>query len=155
MPAPSRPRRAIRIGLLGVGLSLIAIQFVPVRRESGLGAGDPETSREVKWVLRRACYDCHSLETRWPIWGYVAPISWQVVRDVNRARAALNFSDWAAYPYDVRVARRASVAPITAAHRMPLWYYVTLHPDSKLSSQDQALLQEWSRTAIQEPVRPR
>lgn len=146
-------RRSVKFTLFGATLILAAVQLVPVRRENGIGTGDPETSREVKWVLRRACYDCHSLETRWPIWGYVAPLSWQVVRDVERARAALNFSEWASYPRDLRVVKRAAVAPLTATHRMPLWYYVTLHPDAKLSAQDQALLTEWSRAAMSEPAR--
>ena len=57
----------------------------------------PNAPRDVQWILRRACYDCHSTETRWPIWAYVAPLSWQVVGDVERARSVLNFSDWAAY----------------------------------------------------------
>jgi hypothetical protein len=108
------------------------------------------TSREVKWVLRRACYDCHSTETRWPIWAYVAPMSWFVVRDVNRARVKLNFSDWQTYDADQRVALRAHVGPITATHRMPLWYYVTLHPDARLTPGESAALLEWSRQASEE-----
>lgn len=71
----------------------IGIQFVPVRRTNRLGAGDPSAPRNVQWILRRTCYDCHSTETRWPVWAYVAPMSWKVVDDVNRARLFLNFSD--------------------------------------------------------------
>ncbi len=132
-------------------LVLVAIQFVPLRRTSRLGAGDPESSREVQWILRRACYDCHSTETRWPIWAYVAPMSWLVVRDVDRAREILNFSDWAAYSYGRRVALRTIVGPVTAGHRMPLWYYLTLHPDARLSDRDLATLEAWSSDAAAEP----
>jgi len=107
----------------------------------------------VQWVLRRACYDCHSTETRWPIWAYVAPMSWRVVADVDRARERLNFSDWTAYDRDRRVALRALLGPLTATHRMPLWYYVTLHPDARLSEADVVLLQAWSREASTEVVR--
>ena len=41
-----------------------------------------------------------------------------------------------------------------APHRMPLWYYVTLHPDARLSEADRALLQAWSRGASAEAVMP-
>ena len=35
---------------------------------------------------------------------------------------------------------------------MPLWYYVTLHPDAKLSPEDLMLLSSWSRAAaVDEP----
>ena len=107
----------------------------------------------MRWILRRACYDCHSTETRWPVWAYVAPVSWQVVADVERARAHLNFSDWAAYDRDRRIGLRALIAAVTVTHRMPLWYYVTLHPDAKLSREEMAALAAWSEHASDEPAR--
>lgn len=145
-------KRNPKIAALALGIAFVAIQFVPAHRTNRLGTGDPDAPRDVQWVLRRACYDCHSTETRWPIWAYVAPISWRVVADVDRARERLNFSDWTAYPRDRRVALRAMSGPLTATHRMPLWYYVTLHPDARLSEADVALLQVWSGGAATEPV---
>jgi hypothetical protein len=140
-------KRNAKIAALIVGVAFVAIQFVPAHRTNRLGAGDPDAPRDVQWVLRRACYDCHSTETRWPIWAYVAPMSWRVVADVDRARRRLNFSEWTTYERDRRVALRALSGPLTATHRMPLWYYVTLHPDARLSEADVALLQAWSRGA--------
>ena len=144
-------KRRVKIAALILGVVFVAIQFVPVQRTNRLGAGDPDAPRDVTWVLRRACYDCHSTETRWPIWAYVAPMSWRVVADVDRARERLNFSDWTAYDRDRRVGLRALSGPLTATHRMPLWYYITLHPDARLSEADVALLQAWSRGASTEP----
>ncbi|MBI1797462.1 MAG: heme-binding domain-containing protein [Candidatus Eisenbacteria bacterium] len=125
-------------------VAFIAIQFVPVLRENRLGSGDPDASREVRWILRRACYDCHSTETRWPIWAYVAPVSWQVVQDVDRARAVLNFSEWVTYPPDHQRFLRPLIGSVTAGHRMPLWYYLTLHPDARLNGADLATLRAWA-----------
>ncbi len=138
----------------------IALQFVPVERTNPLGAGGPNVSVELQWTLRRSCYDCHSNETRWPIWAYLAPISWMVVDDVDAARKILNFSDWAAYEPGVRVALRSMVGPTTAIHRMPLWYYVSLHPDSRLSQSELEALAAWAGSAPEEadipalPARP-
>ena len=146
-----RVKRYATMAALLSGVVLLTMQFVPVTRTNRLGAGDPDAPREVQWLLRRACYDCHSTETRWPIWAYVAPVSWLVVRDVNRAREILNFSDWAAYSYGRRVGLRTMVGPVTAGHRMPLWYYLTLHPDARLSDRDLATLGGWSRDAAAEP----
>ncbi len=136
-------------GLVGI-LALVAVQFVPIERTNRLGAGDPNAPRDVQWILRRACYDCHSTETRWPIWTYIAPFSWQVVGDVERARNVLNFSDWAAYDRSRRVSLRSMIGPVTTGHRMPLWYYLTLHPDAHLSETDLAALGEWSDGATTE-----
>lgn len=143
-------KRPVKIALGALAAGFIAIQFVPAHRTNRLGAGDPDAPRDVMWILRRTCYDCHSTETRWPIWAYVAPMSWRVVSDVDRARERLNFSDWAALSPSQRIAHRAHVGPITAAHRMPLWYYVTLHPDGRLTDADRAALQQWSAGAAAE-----
>ena len=143
-------KRNTKIAALLVGVVVVAIQFVPAHRTNRLGTGDPDAPRDVQWVLRRACYDCHSTETRWPIWAYVAPMSWRVVADVDRARQRLNFSDWRTYDRDRRVALRALSGPLTATHRMPLWYYVTLHPDARLSEAEETLLQAWSGGASTE-----
>ena len=149
-----RVKRYASIVTLLLALVLVAMQFVPVRRTSRLGAGDPDAPREVQWILRRACYDCHSGETRWPIWAYVAPSSWLVVRDVDRARDILNFSEWAEYDATRRIVLRTMIGPVTDSHRMPLWYYLTLHPDSRLSDADLAALDAWSAGAAGESVAP-
>ncbi len=139
-------RRLRWAGILLAGV-FVAVQLVPVERTNRLGAGDPDAPRDAQWILRRACYDCHSNETRWPLWAYIAPFSWQVVGDVDRARDVLNFSEWASYTPARRAALRSMIQPVTASHRMPLWYYLTLHPDAQLSEQDLAALAAWSRGA--------
>ena len=137
-------RRALRILGSAILLAGIAIQFVPVERTNRLGSGDPAAPREVMWILRRGCYDCHSNETRWPIWAYVAPVSWRVVADVEKARSVLNFSDWATHTPQNRAALRLMVSSATSAHRMPAWYYVSLHPDARLSDSDLVALRRWA-----------
>ncbi len=143
-------RRYIAAGLVVLAIGFVGIQFVPVERTNPMGVGDPDASREVQWILRRACYDCHSNETRWPLWAYVAPMSWQVVDDVERAREILNFSEWRAYAPQLRVSLRSLVSPVVAMHRMPVWYYLTLHPDARLSDGNRAILRIWSEGAAQE-----
>ena len=67
--------------------------------------------------------------------------------DVDWARDVLNISEWASYTPVRRAALRSIIQPVTASHRMPLWYYLTLHPDARLSEQDLAALGAWSRGA--------
>ncbi len=141
--------RARKYAIVTAGVllaALVAIQFIPAHRTNRLGTGDPQAPREVQWILRRACYDCHSTETRWPIWAYVAPISWQVVADVEKARKMVNFSDWASYSPEEQTALKHTISFSTTTHRMPTWYYVTLHPDAKLTPADFAALTTWART---------
>jgi Haem-binding domain len=53
-------RKWIALSGLAVIAVLVAIQFVPVTTANPPVESDIPTSLDVKVVLRRACYDCHS-----------------------------------------------------------------------------------------------
>jgi hypothetical protein len=46
---------------------------------------------QVKAILQRACYDCHSNQTRLAWFDQPVPAYWLVVRDVKAGRKVLNF----------------------------------------------------------------
>jgi Haem-binding domain len=54
---------------------LLAIQLIPADTTNPPADSDIPTSPEVKAILRRAYYDCHSNETQWPWYSRIAPIS--------------------------------------------------------------------------------
>ena len=64
--------------LFAINLLFLTIQLIPVER------GNPPVVREPKWdsvqtraYAKRACFDCHSNETQWPWYAYLAPLSWR------------------------------------------------------------------------------
>ena len=66
-----------RVGLVLAALLVLA-QLVPVARTNPPATTELTAPLEVDGLLQRACYDCHSNETRWPWYAYVAPASWLV-----------------------------------------------------------------------------
>jgi hypothetical protein len=68
--------RVLKWSIITVGVLLVAIQLVPVDRTNPPVEEEAPASPEVRAVLRRACYDCHSNETVWPWYSRVAPMSW-------------------------------------------------------------------------------
>lgn len=70
-----------RVGIILL-VALIVIQFVPIERTNPPVESDVPMSPELKAVLRHACYDCHSNETRWPWYSRIVPVSWLIVNDV-------------------------------------------------------------------------
>jgi mono/diheme cytochrome c family protein len=90
-------------------------------------------SPETKALFDRACADCHSHETRWPWYSYVAPISWYVIHDVEEAREHFNVSS-----RDLGDADEA--AEEVEKGKMPLDEYVKLHSEAKLSDAERAAL---------------
>jgi hypothetical protein len=97
----------------------------------------PWPSAEVERLARTACYDCHSNETEWPVYTYVAPMSWLVRYDIDRGRAALNFSHWGAAGEDAHDA-----ADRVENGSMPPDRYLRLHPDARLSDRERQTLVE-------------
>lgn len=99
---------------------------------------------EIVTLLRAACYDCHSHETRWPWYSRISPISWWVVDHVKDGRKHLNFSDW---PHDrpkrARTHWRSSYDEVEAGD-MPLASYTWLHPESRLSTGQRQALLDWA-----------
>src|SRR5260221_13711084 len=93
--ASTRPRR--RRYLLGVLALLVAMQLVPYARAHTNPASVQEPawdSPDTRELVRAACFDCHSNQTVWPAYSYVAPSSWLVQWDVDQGRSHLNFTEW-------------------------------------------------------------
>jgi hypothetical protein len=134
----------VRRVLLGVVLVLAAIQFVPVNRSNPPGETEIPAPENVRAVLRRACYDCHSNETFWPWYSRVAPVSWLVARDVREGRKELNFSTWNRYETKARSKKLKEAREEVAEGEMPPWFYVAIHRDAVLSAGDVALLNAWA-----------
>ncbi len=146
MVAMGRIKRVAKWAGALLSFALVAIQFVPVERTNPPVESEVPASPEARAVLRRACYDCHSNETVWPWYSRIAPVSWLVADDVHEGREELNFSTWN---------RRSPKAQAKALHEcweeveegeMPLWFYVPLHPEARLSPQDMAVLKSWSQS---------
>jgi hypothetical protein len=96
-------------------------------------------------MLKNSCYNCHSSETKWPWYSYVAPVSWLMASDVNAARASLNFSDW---PQDDprRVRKRwRHIADAVQDGEMPLPKYARIHREARLDDQQRAELVKWAQ----------
>lgn len=138
-------RRWIAVSGLSVLAVLIVIQFIPVDTSNPPVTADIPSSPEVKAVLRRACYDCHSNETRWPWYSRVAPASWLTARDVREGRAELNFSAWNEYSTQQRVKKIKESWEEVAEGEMPPWFYLPAHRDARLSAEDRVLLRDWAR----------
>ncbi len=122
----------------------------PVTAKQTLAA-NVRISPRAESVLRRACMNCHSNETRWPVYSHVAPFSWVVARDVERARKVMNFSEWS-----IQAGKRPGMAASFLAAscsdmqigRMPSRMYLLAHPEAKLTREDINEFCGWTREEI-------
>ena len=127
-------------------VALMALQLVPYGRDHT----NPPTRQEPAWdspatraLARRACFDCHSHETEWPIYAHIAPASWLIERNVAEGRKALNFSDWRGDTH----ASREVVEEVTEGEMPPVAYRL-MHGHARLSSAEQARLANGFRLTL-------
>jgi hypothetical protein len=102
---------------------------------------------DVTRALARACNDCHSNQTNWRWYTYVAPISWLTVGHVNQGRAELNFSTWGTYGARMRETRLRAICQLSRDGAMPLPSYVLVHPHAQLSPDEISSICEWTAKA--------
>ena len=93
------------------------------------------TANGVADVVNRSCRDCHTNTTVWPSSASIAPLSWLMKYAVTKGRAAVNFSDWAAYsPDQQRLLLALSCDDVTSG-KMPS-LYTLVRPETRLSARD-------------------
>ena len=141
-------RKAVKWGAIGLAAAFVAIQFVPVE---GVGENPDETFAldappEVEAILRKACFDCHSNETRWPWYSRIAPVSWLLAKDTREGRSILNFSEWGVYDAEMMDYDKESSWEQIEAGEMPPWFYYPTHLDALLSDEETEALKTWLLT---------
>lgn len=122
------------------------IQFIPIdRTNKPIDAkinfvSVQKTPTNVQEVLSKACYDCHSNETVYPKYAYVAPISWSIKHHINEGREHLNFSEWGNYNSDLKKSMLENSSKSIKNYSMPFPGYVAQHPEANLTKAERVLL---------------
>jgi hypothetical protein len=95
-------------------------------------------SPDTRSLAERACFDCHSNETKWPWYSYVFPMSEVIRGDVEKGREVLNFSEWEAGR--ANEAATEQIVDTISKDQMPLPYYLILHPEAQLTDVEKGQL---------------
>ncbi|HEY0193685.1 MAG TPA: heme-binding domain-containing protein [Kofleriaceae bacterium] len=127
-------RRLLKVWLWGLAIMAGVfglMQAIPYGRTHE----NPPAIQEPAWdsprtreLAVRACFNCHSNQTRWPWYANVAPMSWVVVFDVDAARSVINFSEWNR-PYEMAAYSSQSIM----TGNMPTLKYRMAHPEADLT----------------------
>ena len=138
-----------RLGVATVFL-LLATQFIPLNRSNP--SVDPSQTiyaplpvpAEVKDVFERSCKNCHSDETAWPWYSYVAPVSWVVAHDVHQARKMMNLSEWGSYSAKRKEDRLAEICEQVTNGDMPDRKYAIFHRGARLTPEEREAVCQWT-----------
>jgi len=121
----------------------VAVQFIRPRISHPPVTAELQVPEDVRAILKRSCYNCHSNETRLSWFDQPVPVYWMVARDVRRARRRLNFSEMGKLPAAQQRGALFEAVNQVRLGAMPLPSYRMAHPESVITAEKLAVLEKY------------
>ena len=99
----------------------------------------------IQHLLKSACYDCHSNESKYPWYTNIAPISWWVKDHINEGRDELNFSEWGTYKEKRQKHKLKETIEVLEEGEMPLESYLIIHDEAKMTIEQKNEFIDWMK----------
>ncbi|MBI5034592.1 MAG: heme-binding domain-containing protein [Chloroflexi bacterium] len=127
----------------------VAMQLVPVARTNPPVVSTIQwDSPQTKALATRACMNCHSNETEWPLYAQFAPGSWITSVHVNSAREQFNLSELNKLPSLRRARLARDMAEQIRNNTMPPADFLLMHPEAHLTDAEKQLLIQGLQNSI-------
>lgn len=102
-----------------------------------------QAPQDVADLMRAACYDCHSYESKYPWYAEIAPVSWWVKQHINEGREHLNLSLYGSWSPKKRSHKIEECIESLKEGWMPLKSYTRGHPEARLSESQRTAISAW------------
>ncbi len=142
--------------LAGLLLVLVVIQFIkPAKNISTVRTPDDinvlyPIPDSVNKILEKACYDCHSNNTRYPWYSNFQPVAWWLDSHINEGKEELNFSEYGKRTLVKRAKKLRKIAEEVEEGEMPLKSYTWIHKDARLTDQEKKIVIDWANNLSQQ-----
>ncbi len=145
-------KKIVRVAIVVGGVLFVLMQFIqPDRSNPDV---DPSMTMQSELMvpaniislLTRGCNDCHSNQTVWPFYSYIAPASWLVSYDVTEGRKHFNMSEWGKYKTSKKIQKLSGIYQNVTDRTMPLPKYIPLHPEADLTDAERDTLSTWAQS---------
>ena len=142
--------KILKIAIWLVLAIFVILQFIPNTYPEVIKSNEYDLIQtgtvptDVEQILKTSCYDCHSNETKYPWYAYIAPVSWLVVRDVKQGRSDLNFSEWNNLKPRDKIKLLNEIAEEVDEGNMPMPIYTIIHGDASLDDNQKQVLVKWT-----------
>jgi mono/diheme cytochrome c family protein len=147
LPEEIYVKRWILIGIGALVAVFLLIQLVPYGHQHtnpSVVAEPAWNSPQTRELAVRACFDCHSNETKTYWYSGIAPFSWVIQNDIDEGRRRLNFSEWTGNSRNdresVEAVQRGSMPPIQ---------YTLVHPNARLSDAEKTAFEQGLQATFQ------
>lgn len=147
-------KRLLKGSALAICAAFVGIQFIRPPRNDG----DPEGPRSivathpvpgnVRAILQRSCYDCHSDRTSYPWYAEVQPVRWWLESHIREGKEHLNFSAFGSYGARRSIRALDEIVDTVLARSMPLKSYTWVHRDAVLTKAEIDAVADWAEGLI-------
>ncbi len=131
---------------IGLLVAFVVIQFIRIDKSVpeydkqgdfvAVNSSDPEGAA----LLKSACYDCHSYESKYPWYAEIAPVSWWVGHHIEEGREHVNFSLWATYSAEDKAEIIEESVEEIEEGKMPDPNYVKMHAEAEMTEANKTVL---------------
>ena len=137
--------------IIAVLLLLIIAQFFKPEKNQGNVDGfmafyeDTAPPQNVKNILERACFDCHSAHTEYPWYNTITPINYWLASHVNEGKKHFDVSKWQQYNLKRKDHKMEEFIEMVEDKEMPLKSYTWTHKEANLSQEQINTLLAWAK----------
>ena len=137
--------------LIGLLIVLIVMQaFRPAKNLSNNTTNDISKTYtvpdDVKTILAKACYDCHSNNTRYPWYSSVQPFAWWHGDHIKEGKRKMNFNEFNGYRIAKQYKKLEECIKEVKEGEMPLPSYTWMHKDAILTDAEKQIFFNWCQT---------
>jgi hypothetical protein len=103
---------------------------------------------KVKALIERACYDCHTNNTRYPWYAHVQPVAWWISDHIEEGKDHFSFDEFGSYSIKRKIHKLEEIVEEVEEDKMLLPSYRYLHGDARLTSDEIKSLGDWVDAAL-------
>jgi hypothetical protein len=132
----------------------IVIQFMPTKRNQNteLLVSDftktYDVPNNIQKMLKAACYDCHSNNTKYPWYNKIQPVAWFIEHHIDEAKEELNFSEFGSYSSKKQNHKLDEIMDEVKEGKMPLKTYKVMHSEAKFSNDEKEAFINWFESKL-------
>lgn len=140
--------------LLVLLAALVVIQFIHPKKNKSEGPQPNYIGNtypipdDVKAILGKACFDCHSNNSRYPWYANLQPVHWWMEKHIKEGKRSVNYDEYTNRPLRYQYHKLEETIEMVKEGKMPLNSYTWTHKDARLSDTEKAKITGWAQSVM-------
>lgn len=134
--------------------SFVVIQFIHPKKNKAEGKQPNfighvySIPADVQTIMAKACFDCHSNNTRYPWYAKLQPVHWWLNKHINEGKKGVNYDEYTHRPLRYQYHKMEETIEMVKEGEMPLKSYTWTHKDAKLTDEEKAKITGWAQSVM-------